>query len=67
MCGGYGSCRLCVYLSVPLLQRLFKPTNNDTHGYLLGFSWILIGGFKKKTLVVVLSHNELVLTVQNAS
>ena len=61
---GYDSCRLCVYLSVPLLQRPFKPTNNDTHGFLLGFS---IGGFWKKTLVVVLSHNELVLAVQNAS
>ena len=52
---------LCVYPSVPT-QRPLKPANNDTHGFLLGFSWILIHGFSKKTVKSQYA-NELELTV----
>ena len=34
-----------------MLQRPSRPANNDTHGFLLGFYWILIGGFSKKPSV----------------
>ena len=40
---------LCVYLF--LLQRSFISASNDTHGFLLGFSWILTRGFSKKPSV----------------
>ena len=48
---------LCVCLFVCLsvclfpLWRPLKPETNDTHWFLLGFSWILIRGFSKKTPV----------------
>ena len=45
---------VCVYPSVclfqvQLLQRTFTPAINDSRGFLVGFSWILIRGFSKKT------------------
>ena len=43
---------LCIRLfPLWLLQRPLKPANNDTHGSLLGFSWILTRGFSKKPSV----------------
>ena len=44
---------VCVYPSVclfqvQLLQRTFTPAINDSRGFLVGFSWILIRGFSKK-------------------
>ena len=45
---------VCVYPSVclfqvQLLQRTFTPAIDDSRGFLVGFSWILIRGFSKKT------------------
>ena len=44
----------CVYVSLCirlfplwLLQRPLKPANNGTHGFLLGFSWIICVEFRK--------------------
>ena len=72
---GYGSCLVCLcvclYLSVTALaaSASVAPATNDTHGFLLGFSWILIRGFSKKPSVQKLLRgksqyaNELELTV----
>ena len=43
---------LCIRLfPLWLLQRPLKPTNNGTHGFLLGFSWINMCGVSKKPSV----------------
>ena len=39
---------VCVCVSVPALAASASKTN-DTHGFLLGVSWIFIRGFPKKT------------------
>ena len=52
----WGACaaRVCSNRSVCVCQsvtvhRSFKPATDDTHRFLLGFSWILTRGFSKKT------------------
>ena len=49
----YLSCvYVCLSPSVPALATLLqRPANNDTHGCLLGFSWILTREFSKKPSV----------------
>ena len=49
---GYCTCLVCVsvYMSVPALAAS-ASANNDTHGFLLGFSWILTRGFSKNPSV----------------
>ena len=52
---------VCVY------QRTFTPATNDSRGFLIGFSWILIRGFSKNFRSKVMAWksqyaNELQLT-----